>query len=181
MAKIKKNDGKKNMMLSGWLLLALAVSLMITGVSFAGFLSKIRDNAGAKVASFIVSAVGTDSTALQIDCTKSDALSTEYSFQVTNETGGRVSAAAAEYRIAVTLPQALPQGVAMTLCHEETGSIPAAVDGNVYSFEGAKALPPREKDVHPYALCFEVTDPALITEAVSLSGIRIEVIAEQIN
>lgn len=179
MEKIKKPNSRR--MLIGCLLLLLIVALTLTGVSFAEFISSTRNRSSSKVASFAFEALGSGEADLLIDCNDPEALIAEYSIEVTNEEKGRLSGAAAEYRIVVTLPQALPEGVSMTLKHQGTSITPSAADETTYSFAGAKVLAPNKKDTHSYVLRFSVTDPTLIREPVSLSGIQVDVIAQQVN
>lgn len=179
MAKIKKLNCRRTLI--GCLLLLLVAALTLTGVSFAEFISSARNRSSSKVASFAFEALGSGEAALHIDCNDPEALVAEYSIEVTNEEKGRLSGAAAKYRIVVTLPQALPEGVAMTLAHQGASITPSATDGTTYSFAGAAVLTPNKKDTHSYVLRFSVTDPALIREPVSLSGIQVDVIAQQVN
>lgn len=154
------------------------ITLLLTGVSFSRYIFVATGKDSADTAVFAVSAEPDSGQSSDITIESEDAdLSQSFSFKVMNSGDGRASEVAIRYDVIVTLPQALPSGVEMTL--EGYGSLPLE-DGNTYIYSDAGQFAAGKSEEHTHKLNFTV-NPDEVTDSAKLQNITITVHAEQID
>ncbi len=173
---VEKNEREEKRRLPPYIYLAylLVCTAVLTGVSLAGYTTTVSGSDSARIAAFVVTASSTqDGNALVIDCADTSKLTQEYQFTVANNQDGKVSEVAANYDVVVTLNQALPTGVSMTL-DGNSGS----ASGNTYTFSNAGTFTAAAEEEIIHTLTFTAdADTAAATSAPI--NITVSVHAEQ--
>ncbi len=133
---------------------------------FARYSSSVTGTDSARVAKFSVSAAPIGESDFSL--TKgSDASFAEYLFSVTSESEVTVT-----YDVIVTLPDALPSGVSLTMA-EAT----ATVEGLVYTFPSVGRIKP-DGEPKTHAIQITATEEAATG---TLSNIHVKIVASQVQ
>lgn len=158
--------------------LLAAVFVSSFGASFAMFRSTAKMELGtAGVAAYAVSAGASTSSDLSIDCNTSDN-SEEYQFWVKNSNDGKTAEVAVQYDVQVALSEALPDGLTMKLDGID-GT--ADADGKVYTFASPDwTFKADVEETADHALQF-TADASVVENDLTISGVVITVMTEQIN
>ena len=150
----------------------LIVSFMFTGVSFSKYASTASGQSSARVAAFAVSVEAAAGDSLVLDASEETQNVDSYSFAVVSN-----SEVAVKDIVTVTLPQALPDGVNMSMSVNGELSEPICTQ-NMYTYSadfgfGAAA--------HNWTLSFSIDSELGLSEEIVLDNITIRVDAEQID
>lgn len=177
MENIRNKPAPRRLPLAVYLAFLLVAALAFTGASAASYKTEASGGDSARVARFVVAAkpiVG-QSESLTLDSEKTSA---EYKFTVSNNEGGKVNETATKYDVVVTLPDALPNGVTMTLKNDDKEVSPTTADNTKYTFKDVGTFPAGTEKKHNLTLTFTAGDGA---ESGTRSGISIEVDARQVD
>ena len=139
-----RNGGTKrgNGARSVFALVILFVTLLVaaSGVSFAKNLSSSRGGDNAQVSVLIIDLRGSSSDNLTIDCERG-ITTASYNFTVTNTKEGKTAELAFKYDVIVAFPEALPNGVSVTVDGKERygfGGRENGYDCGRWAFYGGK-------------------------------------------
>ena len=113
-----RNEGtkKRNGARSVFALVVLFAALLASasGVSFAKNLSSSTGGDNAQVSALIIDLRVSSSDNLAIDCGQ-EIMTAEYHFTVANTKDGKTAETSFKYDVIVTLPEALPEGISVTV------------------------------------------------------------------
>lgn len=126
----------------------LVATVIFTGVTFSGYIAKTTGGDDARTAKYDVSVSSISGEAL----TLAPDTPASYTFSVTSS-----SEVAVEYDLVISLPNALPEGVVLSLKRGDT-PVTVAVDGTVYTVLGAGEFTALG-GTHTYTLTFTATQP----------------------
>lgn len=157
----------------------LVAVLAFTGASVAGYKTENSGDDSARVARFVVTAAPetNQSENLTLD---SKSPSAEYKFTVSNSDTNGVNETATRYSVVVTLPDALPGGVTVSLTNaagdvsRETGE----TGNTVYTFPNAGKFEAAIQAEQSLTLTFTAGTGA---SSGSVRGISVDVVATQID
>ena len=153
----------------------LACTMLATSVTFSSYVTGASCTMGtARVAAGAASAgAKTRSSLLEIDC-NTNQHSASYDFIVSNSNGGKASQVALGYDVVVTLNQALPDGVSLTLDGRSgNGSRKKYTFSNVGTFRAST------RDNNTHTLKFTANSSRLFDAATI--GVQISVHTYQID
>ena len=159
-------------------LIFLFATLLIAAsdVSFAKKLSSSSGGDNAQVSSLIVDLRGSSSDNLTIDCGQG-ITAAAYNFAVTNTKDGKTSEIPFKYDVIVTLPEALPQGISITL-DGTSGTVSS--DGKTVTFTGVGRFIAGNSQTHNHSLFFNAVDASLMLQDCVYENIGVSVRAEQV-
>lgn len=177
MENIRNKPAPRRLPLAVYLAFLLVAALAFTGASAASYKTEASGSDSARVARFVVAAkpiVG-QSESLTLD---SENKSATYKFTVSNNEDGKVNETATQYDVVVTLPQALPNGVSLTLKKDNKEVSHTTADNTKYTFKDVGTFPAGTEQTDNLTLTFTALDSA---ESGTISGIGIEVNARQVD
>lgn len=162
-------------------LFLLCIVLVLTisvGATLAAMYSRTGGSASTSVAVFAFDAGNTTNGNLTMDCNNGNT-EVSYQFWVTNQKNSKISDVSILYSIQVHLPSVLPSGLTMEI---DGVKGTASADGLTYTFTNNNAwyLVNGSSGTNNHTLTFTV-DPNAVTKNYTLSGITINVVAEQID
>lgn len=171
----------------------LVVTLIFTGIGLAKYSHTVTGNTEARVAAFIVdtSYTATPADGFTIDFstgTETEKDVNTLNFTVSNSKDGKTAEVAIKYKLVVTLPQALPDGLTMKMSTGGTEGITgtASADGKVYTFSDAGwTFSAGTGQTRSHTLRFIGNRSTLLgatTETeITLTNVSVSVLAEQIQ
>lgn len=175
-----ENGGRLRLPLSAWLSYLLIATLLFTGVSFSRFAATASVSDSVTVAGFGISgAEVTTADTLSIEMPGSP--TTSYIFTVSNVANSKVSQVSMRYKILLTFPQALPDGVSVSLAPTSSPLDPCSFSksNNTYTFTAFSDFAAGVSATHSYTLSF--TGDSSLSEDSLLKGITVKIAAEQID
>lgn len=169
-------------MFKGKIKVMVIACILLVGIIVAGGWSVAAYRARAEavsvggVAAYAMSA-GTESDDLFIDC-NTDSGVASYVFWVKNSVDGAVTEVSAKYSVEVVFPSALPEGLTVQL--DGVDGVVSS-DGKTYTFTNSAWVFDAGVEVtRTHALLF-VADASAIESNLSISGIVVKVMTEQIG
>lgn len=147
-----------------------------SGVSFAKNLSSSTGGDNARVSALIIDVLGDSSDNLTIDCGQ-EITTAKYNFAVTNTKDGKTTEIPFKYDVIVTLPEALPQGISITV---DGTSGTASSDGKTVTFTGVGRFIAGNSQTHNHSLFFNAVDASLMLQDCVYENIGVSVRAEQV-
>lgn len=170
--------------LMAYLALLLVATLMFTGISYARYTASARGTASASVAAFAVTVTSPTTTNININSNVTpDNAESAYlgstSFTVSNKSGNRINQVTTSYKVVVVLPTALAKEIKMTLDNNNATSI----SGNTYTFSNSSMkFQPGVSKTNTHKLTFNAYDYKVnTTQKITLNGIKISVVADQVD
>ena len=130
----------------------------------------------AQVSALIIDLLGDSSDNLTIDCGQ-EITTAEYNFAVTNTKDGKTTEIPFKYDVIVTLPEALPQGISITL-DGTSGTVSS--DGKTVTFTGVGRFIAGNSQTHNHSLFFNAVDASLMLQDCVYENIGVSVRAEQV-
>lgn len=178
---IPQHAGKKERKISGRMIslcicLITAVVTLTVGITLAKMVSTASGSGSAQVAAFIVEAEEGTPSELLIDC-NTYKTTASYAFAVTNTKDGKTAEVSVKYDLIVTLPEALPAGVTMTV-NGKAASV--SEDGITYTLKDAGTFQVGIEATYNYTLTF-TADTNLVEEDYRFEKIQVSVHAEQVD
>lgn len=175
-----RNEGTKrrNGARSVFVLIILFVTLLASasGVSFAKNFSSSTGGGNAQVSTLIIDLRVSSSDNLTIDCGQ-EITTAEYNFTVTNTKDGKTTETSFKYDVIVTLPEALPQGISITV---DGTSGTASSDGKTVTFTEVGRFAAGNSQTHNHSLVFYVVDVGLLLQNYVFANTSVSVRAEQV-
>ena len=158
------------------LAIILLVLIVGTGYAAAGFRTEAQGSASAEIAVYSLSVEDLTKQDLEIDC-NTDNTSASYRFTVSNEENQVVSQINVEYSIQISLSEAIPKGVAVSLDGE---SASPRLDGLKYLFHDADPwqFTANSPSTNIHTLTF-ATDKDILADDVLIDNVIITVFAQQ--
>ena len=159
-------------------LVVLFAALLVSasGVSFAKNFSSSTGGDNAQVSALIIDLRVSSSDNLTIDCGQG-ITTTEYNFTVTNTKDGKTAETSFRYDVIVTLPEALPEGVSITV----DGKIgTASSDRKKVTIKDVGRFAAGNSQTHNHALVFSVVNEAFLSRDYVFANISVSVRAEQV-
>ena len=159
-------------------LIFLLATLLITssGVSFAKKLSSSSGGDNAQVSSLIVDLRGSSSDNLTIDCGQG-ITAAAYNFAVANTKDGKTAEMSFRYDVIVTLPEAFPQGISITV---DGASGTVSSDGKTVTFTDVGRFVAGNPQTHDHTMVFSVVDASFLSKDYVFTNTSGSVRAEQI-
>ena len=175
-----RNEGTKrrNGTRSFFALVILFAALLASasGVSFAKNLSSSIGGDNAQVSALIIDLRVSSSDNLTIDCGQ-EITTAEYNFTVTNTKDGKTAETSFRYDVIVTLPEALPEGVSITV----DGKIgTASSDRKTVTIKDVGRFAAGNSQTHNHSLVFSVVNEAFLSRDYVFANISVSVRAEQV-
>ena len=174
-----RNEGTKrrNGARSVFALVILFVTLLASasGVSFAKNFSSSTGGGIAQVSALIIDLRVSSSDNLTIDCGQ-EITTAEYNFTVTNTKDGKTAETSFKYDVIVMLPEALPQGISITV----DGTSGTASDGKTVTFTEVGRFAAGNSQTHNHSLVFYVVDVGLLLQDYVFANTSVSVRAEQV-
>lgn len=159
------------------LVILFAVLLVsASGVSFAKNLSSSTGGDNAQVSALIIDLRVSSSDNLTIDCGQK-ITTAEYNFTVTNTKDGKTAETSFKYDVIVTLPEALPEGISITV---DGTSGTASSDGKTVTFTEVGHFAAGTPQTHNHSLVFSVVNEAFLSRDYVFANISVSVRAEQV-
>ncbi len=147
-----------------------------SGVSFAKNLSSSTGDDNAQVSALIIDLRVSSSDNLTIDCGQ-EIMTAEYNFTVTNTKDGKTAETSFKYDVIVTLPEALPEGISITV----DGKIgTASSDRKKVTIKDVGRFAAGNSQTHNHALVFSVVNEAFLLRDYVFANISVSVRAEQV-
>ncbi len=182
---IPRDAGKEKRITTGRIIavsicLTAAIATLTVGITLTRMVSTVGGRDSAQAAAFIVEAEGGAPSALKIDFDKVDLAGTgvaSYAFAVTNTRNGKTAEISVKYDLIVTLPEALPNGVKMTI-KGKAASVSA--DGKTHTFKDAGTFKAGQEETHNCVLTFSANS-GYVTEDFMFEKIQVSVHAEQVD
>lgn len=175
-----RNEGTKrrNGARSVFALIILFVTLLASasGVSFAKNFSSSTGGGNAQVSTLIIDLRVSSSDNLTIDYGQ-EITTAEYNFTVTNTKDGKTTETSFKYDVIVTLPEALPQGISITV---DGTSGTASSDGKTVTFTEVGRFAAGNSQTHNHSLVFCVVDVGLLLQNYVFANTSVSVRAEQV-
>lgn len=175
-----RNEGTKrrNGARSVFALIILFVTLLASasGVSFAKNFSSSTGGGNAQVSTLIIDLRVSSSDNLTIDYGQ-EITTAEYNFTVTNTKDGKTTETSFKYDVIVTLPEALPQGISITV---DGTSGTASSDGKTVTFTEVGRFAAGNSQTHNHSLVFYVVDAGLLLQNYVFADTSVSVRAEQV-
>lgn len=178
---IPQHAGKKERKISGRMIglcicLITAIVTLTVGITLAKMVSTAGGSGSAQVAAFIVEAEEGTPSELLIDCNTNIKTAT-YAFAVTNTKDGKTAEVSVKYDLIVTLPEALPAGVTMTINGKKAV---VSADGKTYTLQNAGTFEAGQAATHNCTLLF-TAGTNLVEEDYMFEKIQVSVHAEQVD
>lgn len=173
----KRKQITSSRMIAVCVLLIAAIATLSVGITLAKMVSTASGSDSAQVAAFIVEATGEDTDTLEIDCGKADR-TVSYTFAVTNTKDGKTAEVAFSYNVIVTLPEALPDGITMTL-DGKTGT--ASSDNKTVTFADKGHFEAGSSQTNTHRLVFSVPDADSILQDYVFENTIVSIRAEQLD
>ena len=163
------------------LFFALVILLVIllaaaSGVSFAKNLSSSNGGDSAQVSGFIIDLRGSSSDNLTIDCGQK-ITTAAYNFTVTNTKDGKTAETSFKYDVIVTLTEALPEGVSITV--DGTAGT-ASSDRKKITITDVGRFAAGTSQTHDHTLTFSVVDESFLSRDYVFANTSVSVRAEQV-
>ena len=159
------------------LVILLAILLAAaSGVSFAKNLSSSSGGDSAQVSGFIMDLRVGSSDNLTIDCGQK-ITTAAYNFTVTNTKDGKTAEISFKYDVIVTLPEALPEGVIITV--DGTAGT-ASSDRKKITITDVGRFAAGTSQTHDHTLVFSVVDKGLLLKDYVFANTSVSVRAEQV-
>lgn len=175
-----RNEGTKRRNGAGsfFALVILFVALIASasGVSFAKNLSSSTRGDNAQVSALMMDLQVGSSDHLTIDCGLG-ILTAGYSFTVSNTKDGKTAETSFKYDVIVTLPEALPEGISVTV--DGTGGT-ASPDGKTVTFTEVGRFAAGNAQTRSHSLVFSVADVGLLSRDYVFANTSVSVRAEQV-
>lgn len=147
-----------------------------SGVSFAKNLSSSTGGDNAQVSALLVDLRVNSSDHLTIDCGQ-EIMTAEYTFTVTNTKDGKTAETSFKYDVIVTLPEALPEGISVTV----DGRIgTASSDRKMVTIKDVGRFAAGNSQTHNHSLVFSVVDVGLLSRDYIFANTSVSVRAEQL-
>ena len=159
-------------------LVVLFAALLVSasGVSFAKNFSSSTGGDNAQVSALIIDLRVSSSDNLTIDCGQG-ITTAEYNFTVTNTKDGKTAETSFRYDVIVTLPEALPEGVSITV----DGKIgTASSDRKKVTIKDVGRFAAGNSQTHNHSLVFSVVNEAFLLRDYVFANISVSVRAEQV-
>ena len=157
-------------------ILSAAIFAMACGVSFAKNLSSSTGDDNAQVSALIIDLRVSSSDNLTIDCGQG-IMTAEYNFTVTNTKDGKTAETSFKYDVIVTLPEALPEGISITV----DGKIgTASSDRKKVTIKDVGRFAAGNSQTHDHSLVFSVVNEAFLLRDYVFANISVSVRAEQV-
>ena len=159
-------------------LVVLFAALLVSasGVSFAKNFSSSTGGDNAQVSALIIDLRVSSSDNLTIDCGQG-ITTAEYNFTVTNTKDGKTAETSLRYDVIVTLPEALPEGVSITV----DGKIgTASSDRKTVTIKDVGRFAAGNSQTHNHSLVFSVVNEAFLSRDYVFANISVSVRAEQV-
>ena len=172
----KQKQTKTGRMTAVCILLITAIVTLTVGITLAKMISTAGGSDSIQVAAFIVEAEEGTPSDLKIDCAATDKTAS-YAFAITNTKDGKTAEVSVKYDLIVTLPEALPAGVTMTV---NGNAASASADNKSFTFTNAGTLPAGKAVTHNCTLLF-TADTNLVEEDFRIAGIKVDIHAEQVD
>ena len=159
------------------LVILLAILLAAaSGVSFAKNLSSSSGGDNAQVSVLIIDLKGSSSDNLTIDCGQG-ITTAAYNFTVANTKDGKTAEISFRYDVIVTLPEALPEGVSVTV--DGTAGT-ASSDRKKITITDVGRFAAGTSQTHDHTLVFSVVDKGLLLKDYVFANTSVSVRAEQV-
>ena len=157
----------------------IAITIIHTKISFSKYGSSKKAISDIKVAAFAVDAVSSSGQGnlLDLDCNGDIGYTVNYKFDVKNQKNNKISDVDTKYGVEIVLPQELPTGITMKL---DNKVISTTSNKLTYLVSEVGVLKKGDLNINTHTLTF-VADPEVVRYDKTFSGIKINVIAEQIN
>ena len=159
-------------------LVVLFAALLVSasGVSFAKNFSSSTGGDNAQVSALIIDLRASSSDNLTIDCGQG-ITTAEYNFTVTNTKDGKTAETSFRYDVIVTLPEALPEGVSITV----DGKIgTASSDRKTVTIKDVGRFAAGNSQTHNHSLVFSVVNEGFLSRDYVFANISVSVRAEQV-
>lgn len=147
-----------------------------SGVSFAKNLSSSSGGDSAQVSGFIMDLRGSSSDNLKLDCVQG-ITTAAYNFTVTNTKDGKTAETSFRYDVIVTFPEALPEGVSVTV--DGTAGT-ASSDRKKITITDVGRFAAGTSQTHDHTLTFSVVDKSFLLRDYVFANTSVSVRAEQI-
>lgn len=159
-------------------LVVLFAALLVSasGVSFAKNFSSSTGGDNAQVSALIIDLRVSSSDNLMIDCGQG-ITTAEYNFTVTNTKDGKTAETSFKYDVIVTLPEALPEGISITV----DGKIgTASSDRKKVTIKDVGRFVAGNSQTHNHSLVFSVVNEGFLSRDYVFANISVSVRAEQV-
>ena len=159
-------------------LVVLFAALLVSasGVSFAKNFSSSTGGDNAQVSALIIDLRVSSSDNLMIDCGQG-ITTAEYNFTVTNTKDGKTAETSFKYDVIVTLPEALPEGISITV----DGKIgTASSDRKKVTIKDVGRFAAGNSQTHNHSLVFSVVNEGFLSRDYVFANISVSVRAEQV-
>lgn len=159
-------------------LVVLFAALLVSasGVSFAKNFSSSTGGDNAQVSALIIDLRVSSSDNLTIDCGQG-ITTAEYNFTVTNTKDGKTAETSFKYDVIVTLPEALPEGISITV----DGKIgTASSDRKKVTIKDVGRFAAGNSQTHNHSLVFSVVNEGFLSRDYVFANISVSVRAEQV-
>ena len=159
------------------LVILFAVLLVsASGVSFAKNFSSSTGGDNAQVSALLVDLRVNSSDHLTIDCGQ-EIMTAQYTFTVTNTKDGKTAETSFKYDVIVTLPEALPEGISITV----DGKIgTASSDRKKVTIKDVGRFAAGKSQTHNHSLVFSVVNEGFLLRDYVFANISVSVRAEQV-
>ena len=176
MLRNEETKRRYNAKLAFALVIVFAILLAAVGVSFAKNLLSSSGGDNAQVSALIIDLRVSSSDNLTIDCGQG-ITTAEYNFTVTNTKDGKTAETSFRYDVIVTLPEALPEGVSITV----DGKIgTASSDRKTVTIKDVGRFAAGNSQTHNHSLVFSVVNEAFLSRDYVFANISVSVRAEQV-
>lgn len=172
-----KQAKKRRFMLPPYVYLSYLVvcTLLLTGVSFAGYISTASGSDSGRTAAGIVAVTHDENTTLALD--RPDGAATEATSEFNFSVSNSISEVTIQYDIVVSLDKALPDGITM-----ELDGVPCSgSNDNTYTFSDIGTFDAGVSKSIPHKLTFQGDFDIYHTPGSAEFPIHISVYAEQID
>ena len=159
-------------------LVVLFAALLVSasGVSFAKNFSSSTGGDNAQVSALIIDLRVSSSDNLMIDCGQ-EIMTAEYHFTVANTKDGKTAETSFKYDVIVTLPEALPEGISVTV----DGKIgTASSDRKKVTIKDVGRFAAGNSQTHNHSLVFSVVNEGFLSRDYVFANISVSVRAEQV-
>ncbi len=146
------------------------------GVSFAKNLLSSSGGDNAQVSVLIIDLKGSSSDNLTIDCGQG-IKTAEYDFAVTNTKDGKTAEMSFRYDVIVTLPEALPKGLSITV-DGKSGTVSS--DEKTVTFTDVGRFAAGNSQKHEHTLAFSVVNEGFLLSDYVFTNTSVSVRAEQV-
>ena len=170
----KMRNGARSVFVLAILFVFLLASA--SGISFAKNLSSSTGGDNAQVSALIIDLRVGSSDNMTIDCGQ-DIMTAEYNFTVTNTKDGKTAETSFKYDVIVTLPEALPEGISITV----DGKIgTASSDRKKVTIKDVGHFAAGNSQTNDHTLVFTVVDEGFLLRDYVFANTSVSVRAEQV-